>query len=133
MNSYELVCLLRQDLSSTDVDKALEELFDIIKHFGGKVELNEYLGFRNLAYTIANNKKAHYVCLGIIINKECQDELERKIKLNQNIIRHMFLRVEKIQSSSAEMFQNFSNGTSDIKVAENNMASPPHEKRITAQ
>jgi small subunit ribosomal protein S6 len=106
MNFYELTFIVRQDMSSADLDKITESFLEIIKEYGGKVSVNEYWGLKNLAYKILNNKKGHYVFLGIEINKEGKDELERKIKLNEHVIRHLTLKVDKITPTPEEMFKN---------------------------
>jgi len=106
MNFYELTFIVRQDMSSSELDKITESFVAIIESFGCNVPINEYWGLKNLAYEISNNKKGHYVFLGIEMNKECMDELERKIKLSEHVIRYLILKVDQIVPTPEQMFKN---------------------------
>jgi small subunit ribosomal protein S6 len=99
MNFYELVFVVRQDMSYADLDKVTESLLEIVKNYDGKVLVNEYWGLKNLSYEISNNKKGHYVFLGLEISIDCRNELERRIKLSEHIIRHLVLRVEQVAAT----------------------------------
>lgn len=119
MKLYELIFIVRQDMSSSDLDKTTETLLDVVKSYGGIVHMNEYWGLKSLAYEITNNKKGHYVFLGIEINRECQLELERKIKLSEHVIRHLLLKVDKLSPTSEQMFKNSSAEIGAINVTNN--------------
>ena len=106
MNFYELTFIVRQDMSSSELDKITESFVAIINSYECTVHLNEYWGLKNLAYEISKNKKGHYVFLGIEIHKECMDELERKIKLSDHVIRYLLLKVDKIKPTPEQMFRN---------------------------
>ncbi len=113
MSFYELVFIARQDMSYADLDKVTESLIEIVKNYEGKVLLNEYWGLRSLSYEISNNKKGHYVFLGLEISIDCKHELERRIKLSEHIIRHLVLRVEQV---IATPLQALKDSTSEIKA-----------------
>lgn len=106
-NLYELVFIVRQDSSSQDIDKLGENLGKIISVHGGKVIKKEYWGLRTLAYLIKKNHKGHYVLLGFKADPVCIKELERKIKLDENIIRHAIVRVEKIDQEPSPILKSF--------------------------
>jgi small subunit ribosomal protein S6 len=113
MNFYELVFIVRQDMSYADLDKVTESLLEIVKNYEGKVLVNEYWGLKNLSYEISNNKKGHYIFLGLEINIDCKDELERRIKLSEHIIRHLILRVEQISATPSHTLKD---ANSEIKA-----------------
>ena len=119
MNFYELTFIVRQDMSSADLDKITESFLEIVKSFNCNVIINEYWGLKNLAYEIANNKKGHYVFLGLEMNKDCIDELERKIKLSDHVIRHLLLKVEKLEPTPEQMFKSSNAEISAINVTNN--------------
>jgi small subunit ribosomal protein S6 len=96
MAFYESTFIIRQDVSSADVDKITEEFVKIITDFGGSLVKNEYWGLRTLAYEISKNKKGHYVMLGIEAPADAIRELERKMKLNQDVIRFVTINVKEI-------------------------------------
>lgn len=96
MAFYESVFIIRQDVSSSDVDKIIDSFINIINENGGKVVKNEYWGLRTLAYEIGNNKKGHYVLFGIDCQVSTITEMERKMKLSENIIRFSTIKVDQI-------------------------------------
>jgi len=96
MTFYELTFIIRQDISSVDVDKIINEFTNIINENSGKVVKTEYWGVRPLAYEIANNKKGHYVFFGLEAAPSVIQEVERKMKLSENIIRFLTIKVDEI-------------------------------------
>jgi small subunit ribosomal protein S6 len=96
MTFYELTFIIRQDISSVDVDKIINEFTNIINENSGKVVKTEYWGIRPLAYEIANNKKGHYVFFGLEAAPSVIQEVERKMKLSENIIRFLTIKVDEI-------------------------------------
>lgn len=97
MALYETTFIARQDISQADVNKISEAFTGIIKNNGGKVVKNEYWGLRSMAYKINKNKKGHYVLLGLDAPVAAVKELERNIKLNEDVIRHLTIKVEEIE------------------------------------
>ncbi|MDP5110564.1 MAG: 30S ribosomal protein S6 [Rickettsiaceae bacterium] len=96
MAFYESIIIIRQDVSSADVDKVVDDLKKIIEEYKGKVIKTEYWGLRSLAYEIENNKKGHYCFMGIEADKPLIDEINRKIKLSESIIRSSLVKVQEI-------------------------------------
>ena len=96
MTLYELTFIIRQDISSAAVDKIINEFTKIVTDNSGKVVKTEYWGIRPLAYEIANNKKGHYVFFGLEALPSVIQEVERKMKLSENIIRFLTIKVDQI-------------------------------------
>ncbi|MCP5369252.1 MAG: 30S ribosomal protein S6 [Rickettsiaceae bacterium] len=96
MAIYESTIIIRQDVSSNEIDKIAADLQNIITENGGSIIKTEYWGLRNLAYEIKNNKKGHYYFMGIEAGKPALDLLERKIKLSESIIRSALIKVDEI-------------------------------------
>ncbi len=97
MNFYELVIIVRPDLSTQELDSIVDNISSILaESHSGELLKNEYWGMRTLAHEINKNKKGHYSLLGISTPEPGLNELERKMKLNQNIIRFMTLRVDAL-------------------------------------
>jgi small subunit ribosomal protein S6 len=105
MAFYESIIIIRQDVSSADVDKIIDDLKKIIEEFKGNVVKTEYWGLRSLAYEIENNKKGHYYFIGIEATKPLLDELDRKIKLSESIIRSSLVRVEEISKEASPVLR----------------------------
>jgi len=96
MAFYESIIIIRQDVSSTEVDKIANDFAQIIEAHEGKVIKTEYWGLRQLAYEIENNKKGHYYFMGIEATKPLLDEIDRKLKLSESVIRSSLVRVDEI-------------------------------------
>ena len=105
MSFYESVFIVRQDISSADVDKLVGDFSSIIKAHHGEVVKTEYWGIRALAYQINNNKKGHYVFLGINAENAALKEMERKMKLNENVIRFSTVRVDHISDQPSPILR----------------------------
>ncbi len=95
MPLYEHIYLARQDISPAQVETLTEELQTIVKENGGKIAKSEYWGLRTLQYKIQKNRKGHYTLMNIEAAPEAIAEMERQMKINEDILRFMTLRVEE--------------------------------------
>ncbi len=102
---YEVTFVTRPDMSKGDVQKLSETLGAIITENGGSVVKNEYWGIRTLAYRIQKVNKGHYTMLGITAPFAALAELERNISINEDIIRNLTVRVEKMDQTPSVMMQ----------------------------
>lgn len=93
MALYEHVLIGRQDLSVDQVDQLAEEITLLVRENGGTVEKTEYWGLRNLAYRVRKNRKGHYVLLNIDAPASTVHELERRQRLNEDVLRFITIRV----------------------------------------
>lgn len=94
MPIYETVFMARQDLTEAQVNQLTEELSNIIKKEGGKTLKTEYWGLRNLAYRINKSRKAHYVLLETEAPGPAIIELERNMRLHDDVMRSLTTRLE---------------------------------------
>jgi small subunit ribosomal protein S6 len=101
MPLYESTFIVRQDVSAHDVEKLTDSFIKIIQDNGGKLIKKESWGLRDLAYTIRKNNKGHYVMLGIEAGHAAINELERRIKLSEDVLRHLTVRVESIDPKAS--------------------------------
>lgn len=105
MTFYESVLIIRQDVSSSDVDKIIDDFKKIIADYAGEVLKTEYWGLRTLDYEIENNKKGHYYFLGIKADRTLLAEIKRKIHLSESIIRSSIIRVNKISQEPSAILR----------------------------
>jgi small subunit ribosomal protein S6 len=113
LNFYEAVFIIGQDASSGHVESVAQEAISVIKSFGGEVAKTEFCGIKLLAYPIKKNKRGHYVLLSLASNSEGIKELERKFKLNEDVIRYLIVKVDRLDNTpSALMRKNFKEATS---------------------
>ena len=105
MAFYESVLVFRQDLTEAQVKEKAEKFTQIIKELGGVVKSTEFWGLRNLAYIIRKNRKAHYVMLNIELPGEQIKELERRSRIDEDVIRFLNVRVEKLADTPSIMMK----------------------------
>ena len=100
MALYEHLLIARQDISAQAVDALATHLKTIVEGEGGKVEKQEYWGLRTLAYRIKKNRKGHYVLLNINAPAKAVIELERQLKINEDVLRFLTVKVDAFETSS---------------------------------
>jgi small subunit ribosomal protein S6 len=94
MPLYESIFIVRQDVATTQVEALTATFADIIRNTGGTVAKTEQWGLRTLAYRINKNRKGHYVMFNIDGPATAIDEMERNMRINEDILRFMTVRVE---------------------------------------
>ena len=94
MNKYESVFIARQDLGSSQVNTIIEDMSKAIVAQGGEVVRIDNWGLKNLAYRIRKNRKGHYVLLNISAPAAAVAEYERLLRVNEDIIRYMTVKVD---------------------------------------
>jgi small subunit ribosomal protein S6 len=102
---YESVFIARQDVSAAQVDSLIETFTGILSAQGATVAKKEYWGLRSLAYRIAKNRKGHYVLLNIDGPAAAVTEMERTMRINEDVIRYLTIRVEKHEEGPSVMMQ----------------------------
>ena len=95
MANYEGVLIARQDLGAAQVNNLVSELSEVIKNEGGEVVKVDNWGLKNLAYRIKKNRKGYYVLLDIVAPAKAIAEYDRRIRLNEDVIRDMTVRVNE--------------------------------------
>lgn len=105
MALYEHVFLARQDVSGQQVDGLIEQFKGVIEQGGGKVTKIENWGLKALAYRIRKNRKAHYALLNIDAPAPAVAEMERQMRLNEDVLRFLTVRVEELDDGQSVMLQ----------------------------
>ena len=105
MPFYESVVIARQDIATTQVDTLADELTNIITEGGGKVTKRENWGLRSLAYRIKKNRKAHYLLFNIDAPPAAVKEYERRMRINEDVLRYLTVRVEELEEGQSAMLQ----------------------------
>jgi small subunit ribosomal protein S6 len=98
MTNYESVFIARQDLGASQVSALVNDLSAAIKKNGGEVVKVDNWGLKNLAYRIKKNRKGHYVLLNISAPAAAIHEYERLMRVNEDIIRYLTIKVEEFCS-----------------------------------
>lgn len=95
MKTYELLAVFKPNLDAEEVDKQISALNDIIKGFEGVVENTDKMGRRKLAYDIQNFRDGFFVTMNLSVPYDKVAEFKRQLRLNDNILRTMFMEVPK--------------------------------------
>ena len=91
MAYYEHVLIARPEISPQQVDTIVEEITNTIKELGGTTTKTEYWGLR-----IRKNRKGHYALINIDAPAPAVHELERRLRINEDIMRFKTIRVEEL-------------------------------------
>lgn len=93
-HEYETVVIFRPDLDDAVTKEHTEKLEAVIAENKGTMLLTDDWGKRKLAYEIENHQKGHYVLYNFLGNPTAIDEIERRIRINDSIIRFMTVKLE---------------------------------------
>jgi small subunit ribosomal protein S6 len=99
------VFIARQDISGTQVDALSDQFTQLVTEHGGEVKKREYWGLRNLAYRMNKNRKGHYVLFNIDAPPAAIAELERTMRINEDVLRYLTIRVEALDEAPSPIMQ----------------------------
>ena len=118
MRKYEAIIILNPNLSSKadifikDFEKLLNDnSFNILK--------TEDIGRRQLAYSINNHNKGHYLIFNLEGDSLKLSEVENKIKYNETIIRYLFISVKEHSGEDSQLLIDSKNKKNDSESEEN--------------
>ena len=106
MPYYESVFIARQDISPTQVDGLADAFEKIIIDAGGSIARRESWGLRTMAYKINKNRKGHYVLLNMEAPATALHEMERQMRINEDVLRYLSIRVDKLEDAPSVMMRN---------------------------
>ncbi len=106
MPLYESVYITRPDISATQVESLTADLTKIVEENGGKVTKDEYWGLKSLAYKINKNRKGHYSLLNIDAPAGAISEMERNMRINEDVLRYLSIKVDEHEEGPSVMMQN---------------------------
>lgn len=95
MPIYETVFITRQDLTDSQVKELTSDFEKIIKKENGKILKTEQWGLRTLAYRINKSRKGHYTLIESDAPGAAIIELERNLRLNEDVMRFLTVRLEE--------------------------------------
>ena len=106
MPLYESVFVVRQDVSAQHVESLAERYGERIRENGGEVAKTEYWGLRNLAYRVKKNRKGHYTMFNIDGPPAAVAELERNMRLSEDVLRYLTIRVDAFEEGPSAIIRN---------------------------
>jgi small subunit ribosomal protein S6 len=94
MTDYEVTYILRPSLEENEVDERSNAIAEIVRHQNGEVVNVEKLGKKRLAYEIADVREGHYVVMQFKSDGAGSKELERLLKLQEDVLRALVVRLD---------------------------------------
>jgi small subunit ribosomal protein S6 len=95
MKRYEVMFIVKSTNEAEEIKKTAEDIKKIVSDTNGKVvEFNE-LGEKKLAYSIKKEISGYYYVMTIEANKETVSELDRKASINENVLRHLIIKLDE--------------------------------------
>lgn len=95
MKNYELLTIFKPNLDAEEVDKNLAKLEETLVSYGGKVLEADKVGRKKLAYDIQKFRDGFFVTQILSLPEDKVTEFKRQLKLNDSVLRIMFLDVSK--------------------------------------
>jgi len=102
---YENVFIARQDATPAQVEALTENFATVIGQNGGTVGKREYWGLRSLSYRIKKNRKGHYTLMNIDAPAAAVTEMERLMRINEDVLRYLTVRVEALEEGPSAMMR----------------------------
>ena len=100
MAFYENTIVAKQDLAEIDLKTIKDKYNELINSSSGKVIKIEEWGLLNLANKIKNYKKGFYIHYKFEGNNKTLNEIEKKIKIDSSIIRHLTVKYKKLDTKN---------------------------------
>jgi small subunit ribosomal protein S6 len=105
MPLYEHVFIARQDLSNAQAEALIEHFSTVLADNGGKVVGQEYWGVKTMAYKINKNRKGHYAFLRTDAPAPAVQEMERLMRLHDDVMRVLTIKVDKHEEGPSIQMQ----------------------------
>lgn len=95
MNKYEMMFIVKTTIEEAAVNTTVENLKSVITSMKGEITDSKEMGQKKLAYAINKEITGFYYVVNFDANNEIVAELDRKAKIDENIIRHMIIRLDE--------------------------------------
>ena len=93
MTNYEIMFIVKTDLEEATIKKEAENLKKVLTDKKSKINEEKAMGQRELAYEMNKYKNGYYFLYVVEANSEAISEFDRLARLNENILRHLIIRV----------------------------------------
>jgi small subunit ribosomal protein S6 len=95
MRNYEIIFIVRPDVTEEDVDKLIAQMEAVVAGAGGKLEKVEKLGRRRLAYRVRKQREGFYVLFRLQGSGDTVKEFERRLKVIDTVIKYLSVRIDE--------------------------------------
>ena len=95
MRKYEVMFIIRPDVSEEEVDKVIAQMESAVTQTEGKIEKVEKMGRRRLAYRVARCREGLYVLFTLEGSGDTVKEFERRLKVSDAVIKFLTVRIDE--------------------------------------
>lgn len=95
MNKYEMMFIVKATLDEANIASVAENLKTVITSMKGEITDSKDLGQKKLAYPINKEVTGHYFVFNFNANNELITELDRKARIDENVMRHMIIKLDE--------------------------------------
>ncbi len=94
MNKYEIMFIVRPDMEEAEIKKTAEDMKKVLTDGKATIAEEKNMGQRELAYEVKKFKTGYYFLFVVEAESEVIDEFARVVGINENVIRHLIVKVE---------------------------------------
>ncbi len=98
MKKYELLATIKPNLDNDEADKVIARIEDSISSLGGSVIDTDKMGRKKLAYDVKGFRDGFIAVFKINLDADKVAEFKRQLKLNENVIRTMFIEQQGVKA-----------------------------------
>ena len=95
MNDYEMMLIVKANADESVINATAESLKEVITSMKGEITKEDKLGNKELAYPIKKELTGYYFVYDFKADTDLVNELDRKAKIDENVIRHMIIRLDE--------------------------------------
>ena len=94
MNKYEIMFIVKPDLEEAAIKKEADNLKKVLTDHKAKIVEEKAMGQREIAYEIKKYKNGYYFLFVVEAEPEATKEFDRLARINENLLRHLIVRVD---------------------------------------
>lgn len=94
MNKYEIMFIVKPDIEEAEIKKVADSMKKVLTDKKAKIVEEKAMGQKELAYEMNKYKTGYYFLFVTEANKEAIEEFNRVVGINENLLRHLIVRVE---------------------------------------
>lgn len=95
MNKYEMMFIVKATMEESSVKAAAENVKKLAESLKAKVDSFKEMGQKKLAYPIKKEISGYYYVMTMIASKEAIKEVNRKMSIDENVIRHLIIKLDE--------------------------------------
>ena len=95
MRQYEIMFIVKPDMEEAEIKNTAEAMKKVLTDAKAKIVEEKAMGQKELAYEINKYTTGYYYLLVVEASKEAEQEFNRVARINENLLRHLIVKVEE--------------------------------------